>query len=399
MRLAAVAITDHGLKLCSQLNQELEGLDVYITEKLAANLEKNPAETETVGFKVLDASLKEEMKNLLAVYEGLICFMALGIVIRVISPWLQNKRVDPAVVTIDESGSYVISTLSGHLGGANKLTERVANILEAQPVITTATDVSNKPSLDLLAAELNCALVPFARVKGANAALVNENKLNIFCKNAEYKQALLKAVAGKNIAGNFSGENIEFISSAEKTAELTEGTAEEIRLNQLQKKKGFSLIFTNHKISYLDLLAEQSKDILQMIPRNIIIGIGARRNIKAEKVEQAINRVQQELDLRKESLKALATVDLKQEEPGLNRAAEEMDLPLEIVTKEEISREMESANCKYSFSNFVKDKIGVGGVCEPAAMLTARKGKMLQEKKSHEGVTTAVVEESFILWE
>ena len=387
MKLAAIAITVGGLELCGELKSALPDIDIYLTEKLADSREKMAADL-AADIKVLDSSLKARMEELMAEYDGLICFMALGIVVRIISPWLQHKREDPAVVTVDENGSYVISTLSGHLGGANTLTKKVADILAARPVITTATDVSNKPSLDLLAAELDCALVPFARVKKASAALVNESKLNIFYKNREYKQALLQATASENTAGNFAGENIEFISLAEKSPGGKTSA-------KIEAKPGFSIIFTNHKFSGLNLQAEDTGDIVQMVPHNIIIGIGARRNIKAKKIIAALQNVRQELNLRRESLKSLATVDIKQQEPGLKRAAEAMNLPLKIVKREEIAQEMENSSYNYSFSEFVKDKIGVGGVCEPAAMLTAKKGKILQPKKSHDGVTTAVVEENF----
>ena len=389
MKLAAIAITTRGIKLCSQLKQEFAELDIYITEKQAANYGENSAEVEITNYQVLKSSLRDNMEDLMKEYEGIICFMALGIVVRIISPWLEDKREDPAVVTVDESGSYAISTLSGHLGGANNLTKRVASLLRAQPVITTATDVSNKPALDLLAAELNCIMIPFNNLKRASAALVNDNKLNIFCKNEEYKNALMQTTKSGNIPGEFQDENIEFIFPA----------GPNINFKKLNSRDGFSLFFTNQQIFGDELTACNQEQVLQMIPRNIIIGIGARRNIKAQKIKAAVDSVKQELNLQDESIKSLATVDIKQQEPGLKRAAEEMNLPLKIVSQEEISQEMESSDFEYSFSAFVKDKIGVGGVCEPAAMLKAKKGKMLQSKKKRQGVTTAVVEESFILSE
>lgn len=77
----------------------------------------------------------------------LIFIMATGIVVRTIAPLIKDKRIDPAVVVLDEKGEYAISLLSGHLGGANRLAKEIANFLGARPVITTASDVDHIKNL------------------------------------------------------------------------------------------------------------------------------------------------------------------------------------------------------------------------------------------------------------
>ena len=52
--------------------------------------------------------------------------MALGIVVRMIAPYIEHKSKDPAVVVMDEVGHHVISLLSGHLGGANEWTQSIS---------------------------------------------------------------------------------------------------------------------------------------------------------------------------------------------------------------------------------------------------------------------------------
>jgi len=82
--------------------------------------------------------------------DALVCLFSLGAVIRLISPHLKDKKTDPAVIVIDDKAQFVISTLSGHLGGANKLTNDIADRLGATPVITTAADVNKTIAVDLV---------------------------------------------------------------------------------------------------------------------------------------------------------------------------------------------------------------------------------------------------------
>lgn len=83
--------------------------------------------------------------------DALIFIGACGIAVRSIAPYIVSKKQDPAVLVLDECGKFVISLLSGHLGGANELTQTVAEILGAQPVVTTATDLHKRFAVDVFA--------------------------------------------------------------------------------------------------------------------------------------------------------------------------------------------------------------------------------------------------------
>ena len=130
MSLAVVVITKSGLKVGALLASEL-GADLHLREKIS-----------NVNTAVYFENLKEHTKRIFNRYNGLLFVMSLGIVNRVIAPLIKSKYTDPAVVTIDEVGRYVISTLSGHEGGANELAYLVSSITGADPVVTTATEAN-----------------------------------------------------------------------------------------------------------------------------------------------------------------------------------------------------------------------------------------------------------------
>ncbi len=124
MRVAILAITEEGNKTAHDLAASLEESQVYFLSR--------PHSFRRTVEKIFDR------------YEGLIFIMALGIVIRVIAPFIKSKHIDPAVVVVDENRRFAISALSGHEGGANRLASRVASILRAESVITTATETMKR---------------------------------------------------------------------------------------------------------------------------------------------------------------------------------------------------------------------------------------------------------------
>ena len=118
-------------------------------------------------------------------YTSLICIFSLGAVIRLISPHLKDKKSDPAVIVIDDTAKFVISTLSGHLGGANELTLKVADILNSIPVITTAADVNKTIAIDLLGKKFNWVIDNFENVTKVSAMMVNEERIGVYQDTGE----------------------------------------------------------------------------------------------------------------------------------------------------------------------------------------------------------------------
>nr|VFJ56851.1 MAG: cobalt-precorrin 5A hydrolase [Candidatus Kentron sp. FW] len=121
-----------------------------------------------------DGPLRIRIGTLFSRYDRIVFFLSLGTVVRLVAPHLDSKYRDPAVVSIDDAGRFVIPVLSGHVGGANDLARQLAEILGATPVITTASDVNRTLSVDILGRELGWRVVASpATITRVSAHVVN----------------------------------------------------------------------------------------------------------------------------------------------------------------------------------------------------------------------------------
>ncbi|TCO79493.1 cobalt-precorrin 5A hydrolase [Marinisporobacter balticus] len=343
MNKAIITLTKGGAELGLRLLDQLDQADLYIHEKFMI---------EKVHVKKIDEKMGEFVGTLFDQYKCLIFIMATGIVVRAIAPYLKDKRKDPAVIVLDEKGKNVISLLSGHIGGANAYTVEIANILEANPVITTASDVNHSMAVDTLAMALNCEIEDFKQATKVTAHIVNGEKVGLV------SDVFVDIALPKNL----------------------------VRINSRNTKKGFKgLIYITEKI------IKDHKEIDRVIlrPKNIIIGIGCRRGKSKDEILKFIEDTLTSLQLSQKSIKHIATVDIKKDEIGIIEAAKALDVPLVIIARDKI-KEIEN---KFELSSFVKKTIGVGAVCEPVAFLSSSSGEMIQRKKKDDGVTIAVFRE------
>lgn len=275
-------------------------------------------------------------------YDGHIFIMASGIVIRKIANLIGTKDKDPAVLLIDEGKHFVISLLSGHLGGANELTYSLANILKLVPVITTSSDVTGKIAVDTISQKLNAELEDLKSAKDVTSLIVNGQKVNILLpKNVK--------ITDKNSAD------------------------------------GFILVSNRKNIEYT-----------RIYPKNLILGIGCKKDTKAEDILFAIEDCLDKNNLDIKSVKKIATVDVKENEQGLINAAKFLNLDLEIVSRDEIKK----VQNQFEGSDFVEKTIGVRAVSEPVALLSsAGNGKFLVMKEIYNGITISIYEEEIEIYE
>ena len=289
--------------------------------------------------KKIYGRLAETIADTFNKYSVHIFIMATGIVIRMIDGKLKSKDVDPAVLVIDEEANFVISLLSGHLGGANNECERVAAAVNALPVITTATDVSGKIAVDMISKKIKGKLADLKAAGRVTSLIVNEEKISLHLP--------------KNIVDVNESSSGAIIISNRKTIEVS-----------------------------------------KVIPQNIILGIGCRRGVSKEKIIEKINYVMDKQNLEMSSIRKIASAWVKSDETGLLEAVEELKIPVEFISKEDILTVEHLVEEK---SEFVKNEIGVYGVSEPCAYLASNKrGEFLVKKIKLEGITISIFEEEII---
>lgn len=346
MNGAVIALTPRGRKLALLVGGKT-GFAVYLPARLKA------WDDCAIAF----TSLREVFAASFSSCRRLVLVMATGIAVRMIAPFLKDKRTDPAVVVMDERGRYVISLLSGHWGGANELACQLAGLLGGEPVITTATDVNGLTAVDVFAREVGLIPEPFAMVKKFNAALLRGETVAVF---TDYPHQRLYRAVG-----------LRFFPVSEY-ARFGDRIAYRAILTHLAKYPG-------------------AGDDLYLRPPNLYVGVGCRRGVTAAAIKEHILQVLRDNNLALASVAGLASIDKKKHELGLHQAARELGVPLCFFDTEEIK----ALAAPYQASDFVYNTMGVGGVCEPAAMLAAGSNRLLVPRRKREGVTVAVALAAF----
>ena len=298
-----------------------------------------PARLRDGDFEAYEGALPEYTGTVFD-RDALIFVGAAGICVRAIAPHAASKRSDPAVLCVDEAGQFVIPLLSGHIGGANALARRLAAALGATPVITTATDVNGRFSVDTWATEHHMAITSMALAKRVSAEILTRD--------------------------------IPIWSDAPRPERLAEG-----------------LVWSDEGelgicVSPRDM--RPFEHTLLLVPRALRVGLGCRRGIPAEAIGVAVSKVFQDNGLRPEAVAEAASIDVKSDEAGLLEYCRERGWPVEFLSAERLN----AVPGEFSKSNFVRNTVGVDNVCERAA--AASGGKLIAPKTAISGVTVAVAE-------
>lgn len=355
MRAAIISVTNKGAELAEKIAPFLSGeIDLYAKE------ERNPRSHNAYS------SLSDLVKELFPKYDGLIFIMATGIVVRMIAPYVRDKRLDPAVVVMDDGGTFAISLLSGHIGGANDLAELVSIAAGATPVITTATDVANLPAADVIAVKLNLTIEPFPALKTINSAIVNGEKVRFF---------LDEELIGHDHYHDMADEQGVELEDLGKLATEDYDAA---------------VIITDKK---LDI----EKPHLYLRPGSLAVGVGCRRDAASAEIMSAISQACQAIGRSTKSIAVIGSTVLKEDEIGLLATGQHMAVPVRFFSNEQLEECIEQHGL--ALSNFVKEKIGVGNICEPAAILAGKNSKLLLPKTKYPKVTVAITPANYRWWE
>ncbi len=291
--------------------------------------------------QIKEVSLDKVSKEAMDKAEGIIFISSTGIAVRAIASYLKGKTVDPGVVVVDAKGQYAISLLSGHLGGGNELAIKVSEILKATPIITTATDSLGVKAPDMIAKENNLLISDMKKAKDISAFLIE----------------------GKKVV--FEDED-KIIDIPKGYIECTEDSEDIPRV-----------IVTN-KIS--------DSESLILVRKNVILGIGCRKDVPKERMLDFIRESLKEYGYRQDSILKISTIDLKANEEAIVNISKAFNVPLEIHSRDEV-REIEHL---FKCSDFVRKSIGVGAVAEPCVYLSD--GKITVERISKEGMTLCIGE-------
>lgn len=308
---------------------------------LGEKLSRNFSSVYFSKDKIKAVGLNEITKEAMEKAKGIIFISSTGIAVRAIATYLKGKTIDPGVVVVDAKGEYAISLLSGHLGGGNELAIKVSEILKAMPIITTATDSLGVKAPDMIAKENNLLISDIKKAKEISAFLI-EGKKVVF----EDEDKIIDIPKGY----------IECIESSEN----------------LPKVK------VTNKIS--------GSEALVLVRKNLILGIGCRKDVPKEKMLDFIRESLKEYGYREDSVLKISTIDLKSKEEAILNISQVFSLPLEIHSRDEVRKIEHLFKC----SDFVRKSIGVGAVAEPCVYLSG--GEIVVERISKEGMTLCIGE-------
>ena len=330
MRAVLFAFTERGKATALRIAAALEGWELLL---------RVPEKLRDDRFGAYDGSLPAYTGGVFD-RDALIFVGAAGIAVRAIASHVASKKSDPAVLCADERGQFIIPLLSGHIGGANRLAGELASALGAAAVITTATDVNGRFSVDTWATEKGMAITSMPLAKRVSAEILTRD--------------------------------IPFFTDAEKPEKLADGLV-------WSDSGPLGVCVSIRNMCPFD-------HTLLLAPRVLRVGLGCRRGTSAEVIEAAVEKAFAENNLRIEAVTEAASIDVKSDEIGLIEFCRSHDWPVAFYTAEQLS----AVPGEFSTSQFVKNTVGVDNVCERAA--AAAGGKIIVHKTALNGVTVAVAE-------
>lgn len=318
-----LSFTIGGKKIAEQISEKVPGQVIFNRDVEG-------------GIKSLmeDLMVKEKDEDKFLVFVS-----ASGIAVRYISPYLRSKDLDPGVLLVDEGGNFVISLLSGHLGGANDLTKKIASEISAVPVITTASDVKGLKSIDIFARE--------------NDLIIEDLKS-------------LAAVMGKIL----DGEDLYFYTNTSLTYPYE-------NIKEYVEGRSPVLAITDEIKSFL-----KPSTILR--PKSLVVGIGCKKNTSFVRLKNSLEKLFRREKLSLKSISHLASIDVKAKEEGILKLAEYLDVDFKTYNP----RVLNNVIGDFKESDFVKEKVGVSSVSSRAAMVEG--DELIVDKFVEDGITISI---------
>ena len=342
--VSVLVITKNGVKIGEKLKELFPNWNIFAPGKLSNENKNITWYSEPTTDKIIELFKKSN---------ALICVFSLGAVIRLIAPHLKDKKTDPAVIVIDDKTNFVISVLSGHIGGANELTEEISVKLNALPVITTAADVNKTIAVDLVGREFNWKIDDETTVTKISAHMVNAEPIGVFQQtgNRKWYKELPK--------------NVIIYDS----------------LEELKKSNSKAHLIISDKIIDNDL---SQKSVIYR-PQSLVIGIGLHWDTSKDTIKEGIEFCLEKFNLSSKSIAKLVSIKKPEDVQGLIDLGKEMQIPVEYVDREELA-EIITPNP----SSTVKAFEGTASVSEAAAIKVSNGKLIVQKQKFPPNLTIAI---------
>ena len=343
--IAVYALTEKGCELAARAGKAM-GATVFLSQKHG-----HPKRHDN-SIRLFDpTTLREIIEDNWTFFDGHVFVMACGIVVRRIASLLFDKTTDPAVVVCDEAGRFAVSLVGGHIAGANRLAGTVARTLGASAVVTTATDVQGLMAFDEFAERQGCQILNPENIKVLNSFLLQGKRIGIICREDFCC----------DVYSRYS--HVVRMASTDPIAPEMEGLVV-IDCNALNIFKPIPVLYV------------QSKPI--------VLGVGCRRNATSDEILAAVDATLKHHAIDSRRIRAVGSLGIKKEEPGLIQAMKERSWPLKFFDAEDLA----SVRVPNP-SDSVQEAAGCPSVAEAAALLLGQ-GRLLVPKQKCRTVTVAV---------
>ncbi len=336
MNIAIISLTENGRILSGRISDKLT--TDFTTRRYCFYKHSDSDSEEFDSVTALTDSIFSE-------YDALVFVSACGIAVRACAAHIRSKMSDPAVIVTDECGNFVIPVLSGHLGRANALAEHLAECISSVPVITTATDTGRKFSPDSFALANNLFITDMNTAREVASAVLEDEEIGFFC--------------------DYPYTNVP--------PEIAEGK-----------------ICRTGIVVGTDLSYRPFDVTLTLVPKNIVLGMGCKKNESYENICAHISSVFRSAGIPEERICAMSTIDIKSEEPGLKKYCTDHEIPMYVYSAVELM--MVEGN--FSSSEFVRKITGADNICERSAVRCSE-GNLVIRKTPSDGITVAAAEQYF----
>ena len=345
-KIAVLAITKNGIEIGLKLKEYFSDFEIFAPIKFSNDNEK---------IKWYDDSTTQKIVDLFKNNDGIICLFSLGAVIRLLAPHIKDKKTDPAVIVIDDNANFVISVLSGHLGGANELSNEIAEKMGSTPIITTAADVNKTIAVDLVGREFGWKINDDSNVTRISAFMVNKEKIGVF-----------QNIGKKEWWKGKLPENITFFSDMKELKD--------------SDSKAY-LIITNDEINDEEV---EKDSVVYRVP-NLVVGIGLHWNTSKETILNGVNETLEKFELKQNQIARFVSIKKDKDVIGLIELGKEMNIPIEYIDREELAT-ITAPNPSKTVQAFE----GTASVSEAAAIKSSEGELIVEKQKFPPNLTVAI---------